>query len=104
MSAFEIPLTPQPQAFLINLLGTDYRLAVNWCGPHNAWTLDVMDAESVPIVMGIPLVTGVDLFAQFKYLGLPGSLFVQSLDDVDTPPVFDNLGTGALLFLVTEDD
>ena len=100
MSAYEIPLTPQPQSFSIDLLGTEYRLTLAWCGQHEAWMLDIATTGGLPIVQGIPLVCGVDLLGQYAYLGLPGKLYVQDLSDVDSPPNFDNLGVNSLLFLV----
>lgn len=101
MSAYEIPLSPQPQTFLIDLLGTQYRLSFAWCAPHGTWTMSIATAGGDPIVQGIPLVTGTDLLAQYAYLGILGSLFCQSLEDVDAPATFENLGVNSLLFLVT---
>ncbi len=102
MTAYEIPLTPQPQSFRIDLLGTEYKCTLGWCGPQEAWSLDIANSDGVPIIQGIPLVCGVDLLKQYEYLGLPGRLEVQDLADVDSPPTFDNLGVNSLLFLVTE--
>jgi hypothetical protein len=41
---------------------------------------------NLPIVNGIPLVTGVDLLAQYRYLGFSGRLWVQGADNPDDVP------------------
>lgn len=101
MIPYEIPLTPQPQRFLISLGGVDYELTVSWCGPASAWTLDIRSADGSDIVVGISMVTGVDLLGQYKHLGLPGQLVAQSDVDLDRVPDFGSLGvSGHLYFLV----
>ena len=102
MQIYEIPLSPNPQTFMISLNGTDYRLTFYWNSPANCWMLDLADADSNPMIQGIPVVTGLDLLYQYKYLGVAGSLVVQT--DYDTPavPTFENLGvTGRVYFVVS---
>lgn len=103
MNLFEIPLTPQPQTFAITLANVGYRMTVQWRETDmGGWVLDIADANSGPIVSGIPLVTGADLLAQYEYLGIGGALFVQTDHDITAPPTFDNLGlAGHLYFTVT---
>lgn len=101
MSVYEIPLSPEPQTFFIDLAGTTYRLTFKWCEVMAAWVLDIATAAEVPFIMGIPVVPGVDLLKQYAYKGITGSLFVQTLDDSNAMPTFDNLGAGALVFFVT---
>lgn len=44
----------------------------------DSWYLDIFDDEDTPIVLGIALATGLDLFFPYRYLPLPpGKLFVQ---------------------------
>jgi len=103
MNYYEIPLTPQPQTFGITLGATDYRLTVRYRNvTEGGWVLDIADANATPIVEGIPLVTGADLLAQYQHLGFTGGLFVQTTDDPDAVPTFDNLGIGAKLYFMTE--
>ena len=66
------------------------------------WALDIADASKTPIVSGIPLVTGCDLLAQYKHLGFAGRMWVQTIDDPDVVPTFDNLGSGCKLFWVSD--
>lgn len=99
---FIIPLQAQPQTFDIILSGVDYTFTLNYRNVENGgWTLDIGDADDVPIVQGIPLVTGVDLLAKYSYLGFVGALWMQTQTDPDAVPTFDNLGTDGLLYYVT---
>jgi hypothetical protein len=60
-----------------------------------------MDSNQNPILTGLPLVTGVDLLEQYGYLGIGGSLVVQSTNDPSLVPNYDTLGsTGNLFFVV----
>lgn len=102
MAIFEVPLTPKPQRFFIALAGVNYQLTVQWRAADEAgWTLDIADAQSVPIVEGIPLVTGADLLGQYGYLGFGGQLRVQTDTDPDAVPTFTNLGGASHLYFVT---
>lgn len=103
MSIYEIPLTPDPQVFTITLSGTVYQLTVQYRNiDQGGWVLDIADNAGNPIVQGIPLVTGADLLSQYKHLGFAGGLYVQTTDNPDAVPTFDNLGTGAHLYWVTQ--
>lgn len=99
---FEIPLSPQPQSFAISLNGVSYNLTLQYRNTtEGGWVLDIADATKKPIVQGIPLVTGVDLLAQYKNLNFGGRLWVQTGDNPDAVPTFLNLGTNAHLYWVT---
>lgn len=102
MTPYEIPLSAEPQTFLITLVGVTYRLTIRWCGAANCWVLDIADLQDVPILAGLPLVTGTDLLGPYEYIGIGGRLEVQSLGDINAPPTFDNLGQNGLLFFITE--
>jgi len=99
---FTIPLSPTPQTFKITLGGVDYRLTFTYKDiEEGGWILDIADANSVPMILGIPLVTGVDLLAQYAHMGFGGELRVQTTQDPDAVPTFDNLGIDAILYWVT---
>lgn len=102
MTTYEIPLSPQPQTFGITIAGTPYRMRFLY---HNVdqggWAMDLMDAASNPIVCGISLVTGADLLAQYEYLGVGASIYVQSDGDPSAAPTFTNLGVGSHVYLLT---
>lgn len=104
MQVYEIPLTPTPQSFGINLSGINYRVTFVWMeAPFGGWVMNIADSAGAPIVNGIPLVTGTDLLEQYAYLGFTGGLAVQTDHDPDTPPTFVNLGITSHLFYVVPD-
>lgn len=103
MANFEIPLTPNSQTFTVSLSGTEYRFTVQWRNAEGlGWVVDISDISGNPIIQGIPLVTGVNLLEQYAYLGFNGVLWVQTTDDPDAVPTFDNLGVGSHLYWFTE--
>lgn len=101
MQPFEIPLTAQAQTFSVGGNST-YNLRVTWCEPALCWILDILDGDNVPMVEGIPLVTGVDLLSQYEYLGIGGALVVQTDSDPASVPTYTSLGsTGHLYYVVS---
>jgi hypothetical protein len=99
---FQLPLQTTAQIFSITLSGVIYTLTIQYRNDPNAgWILDIGDVNNNPIVQGIPLVTGVDLLAQYTYLGFVGGLFVQTTSDADAVPTFNNLGTDGQVYYVT---
>ena len=98
---YVVPLIPQNQEFDVSLNGTTYHLIVKWNAFSNAWILYVGTDQRVPVLSGIPLVTGCDLLEEFAYLGLGGAFVVQSSNDPDEVPNYTSLGgTGNLFFLI----
>ena len=99
MQFFEVPLTPVSQQFAITLGGRRLTLAVTWRNLGGAgWVLDIEDGTTgVPLVHGIPLVTGTDLLAQHKHLGIPGGLLVMTDSDMNAVPTSANLGVSSYL-------
>ena len=99
----EIPLKPSTaQQFDIDLAGTTYRLRLRFNQFDLVWVLDISTPADVPVLMGCPVVTGVDLLAQHKHLGIPGQLWVQTDLDTQAVPTFDNLGTAGRLYFVVD--
>jgi hypothetical protein len=102
MSIFNIPLkVGTPQTFQIALGGVPYQLTLRYRNvDQGGWTLDIDDDAGNAVLHGIPLVTGVNLLAQYGYLGLGGGLYVQTTSDPDAVPTFENLGDDGLLYWV----
>lgn len=101
MTAYEIPLSADSQRFTITLAGVVYNLALTWRS-GTGWVLDIADANSAPLVSGIPLVTGTDLLGQFRYLGIGGKLAVLVEGDIAAVPDYSDLGTEGKLYFITE--
>lgn len=102
MTAYEIPLSPVPQTFLISLGDLQVRLTFKWNYVAGYWVLDIEDPVNGPMVTGIPVVTGVDLLEPYGYLGFTGQLIVQSQANIDDIPTLQTLGGDGLVFYVTE--
>ena len=102
MAVYEIPLSAEAQTFRIQLAGVTYRMTLRWtAASEGGWVLDISDSTDVPVVQGIPLITGADLLAQYRHLGFSGSLVVQTDYDPDTTPTYANLGSTSHLYFVT---
>lgn len=101
MTPYEVPLSAQPEQFFITLADKQYQLLCKWNYVSQCWVLDISSDDGTPLLLALPLVTGIDLVEQHRYLGIGGSLFVQSDIDLNAVPQFDNLGTvGHLYFVV----
>lgn len=98
---YEIPLTPLAQKFSIDLAGVTYNLSLRWNSISTNWVLDVYSSLGSPLLLGIPLVTGVDLFKQFTYLDFGGGLVAVTDSDSDAVPTLENLGTASHLYFFT---
>lgn len=97
---FEIPLSPEAQSFQIDLANESYEMTLRWNQFAGVWILDLATSLGEPLALGLSLVTGTDLLAQLKYLGVDGELWSQTDNDQDATPTFDNLGlAGRLYFL-----
>jgi hypothetical protein len=99
-AAFEIPLSPSPQKLHIALSGTDYTIWLAWNTVSNLWVLDIGDTNETMLLSGIPLVTGADLLAQHKYIGIAGGLAVATDGNPDEPPSFQTLGIHSHLYYI----
>ena len=102
MNIHRIPVTPTPQIFNITLAGREYRITVRWnTAPEGGWWLDIASPDKgEPIVLGIPIVTGVDLLEPYEHLGIGGGIICWS-GSSDAEPTYENLGVeNSLLFLV----
>lgn len=101
MTPYEIPLSPNPQVFAIELNGVTYSLNLYWNEAFQCWMLDINASDGTPIINGIPVITGTDLLSQYGYLNFGGSLIAQTDHNAPAVPTLDNLGsTGHLYFIV----
>lgn len=93
MKAYEIPLTPEAQIFTIALAGRSYQLKLVWNILTACWILDISTPAGAPIVQGIPIVTGLDLLAQYGYLLFGGGLMAQTDGSTNIEVQFDGFAT-----------
>lgn len=102
MTSQRIILQPRNQAMTLSLPSGDYRLTIRWYDSEEAgWTLDLADPDGTPLLSTIPLVTGADLLAQHRHLGLDAQLIVASDSQVDRVPGFADLGVSTQLYVIT---
>lgn len=121
---YEIPTSASPQTFSIQLVGVTYNLRLTYHEANaehagaivaidtdsdslvdlnvmSSWILDIFDTTDNPLVLGIPLIPGIDLLYQYQYLKIGGSLVVSTDGDPDRTPEFNDLGTSSHLWFVT---
>ena len=100
-SLYEVPLSPSPQTIKVPLGGTSYQLTFAWNQYAACWVMDMADSNGVAVITGMPVVTGLDLLAQYAYLQIAGRLLVQTDSNPDGVPTVANLGiTGRVYFVV----
>ena len=100
-TAYTIPLISGPQTFTISLAGIQYIFTIRWNDVSNCWVLDIADQNSDPLVSSLPMITGTDLLAQRRFLGIGGSLIVSSTNNPATIPDETSLGNTGKLYFVT---
>ena len=101
MQASEIPLSPDNQKFTTAINGVNYTIQTLW-RDDAGWVIDLLDSSGADIFTGIPLVTGVNLLAQFSYLNLGFGLAVICDDPAQDYPTKTDLGINSHLLAVTE--
>jgi len=98
----EIPLNSNPeQLFSITVgdLTYDIRVVLNY--RTTIWTIS-LSQNDVPVIEGVPLLSGVDISAQYT---LPfENVYVVNLTNSKEDPTADNLGTDARLFILTDEE
>lgn len=97
MNVTEIPLTADNQQFRIQLGTVTYTLRVQW-RDEAGWIMDVMDTGGQPVLLGVPLVTEVDLIEQYPELGISGVLAVLVDNGAPEYPTKTNLGSSSHLY------
>jgi hypothetical protein len=101
MSAvFEIPLEPKNQQISVQFGLVVYLLRLTWLASEDnpCWILDILDEEGVPVLTGVPLVSGADLFEAFPDLAFGGKLYCGHDGDMQAPPLYADLGSTSHLY------
>lgn len=93
----EIILLAQSQSLNVRLEGITYGIDVIWRGGYYL----SISSSGKQIVTGIPLVTGCDLLAQYKYLKIPGKWIIYSDVDRSIVPEYSTLGQTSHLLVIT---
>lgn len=99
MAVSEIPLSPENRAFSISLAGQIFQMAITRRAAF--WCTDIMDSTGADLIKGIPLITGTDLLAQYRFLGTGFSLYVGCDNPANDNPTESDLGINSHLYAVT---
>lgn len=103
LNVFILPFTTAPQTFNCTLSGIELKFTNKWNEIAGLWYVDIARANTgEPLVSGLPLVTGCDLLAPFRHLGLDGHIFCHSDGEVDSPPTLENLGVDCKVYFTPE--
>ena len=104
MTVYKIPLTATPQIFTINLANVNYLMQNVWNTVLKCWLISMKYADNDNFLFdSLPLVTGVDLLEQYKYLGIGGKMFVYTEGHPQETPTLENLGTNSNLYFVVDE-
>lgn len=100
MSIYQIPLSTGAQSFSIRLGEYNYRMTLIYrdadCG---GWFLDMVRTDGSDALQGLPLVTGVNLLAQFGYKRMGGALWCELPKQVKNyEPTYADMGQTLSLF------
>lgn len=104
LDVYIIPFSNKEESFVCSLSGISLRFENFWNDAAQLWFIDVYNATTnEAITLGLPLVTGCDLLAQFKYKGLAGHIFCHNEGATDEPPTFENLGETCFVYFTPLD-
>lgn len=103
LNAYKIPLVNIPQRFAISLNGRSFIIVCRYNPEIPSWQLSFYDGDTEELLFdNMPLVTGVDLLAQYKHLGIDGSLIVFTDGNDTAVPTETNLGVESNLYYLVE--
>ena len=98
----EIPLNASPeQLFSITLAGENYDCRVTLNSRTGVWSIS-FSQQGVHILSGVSLLGGVDIFQQYDFP--VKNAYVVNLEQPAEDPSKTNLGTGARLFILTDEE
>ena len=101
MTSYQIPLLPSvAQTLQADIAGARYYLRLLYVdvpSDEGGWELDIANNAAIVLIGGIPLVTGVDLLAQYAYLGIGARLYIFTPGDVKSVPTYAGLGVKSFL-------
>jgi hypothetical protein len=104
VSALRIVTQPAPDSTQrVELSGSVYTLRIYWSQRAQCWHMDMSDADALPIVMGVRLVTLFPLLYRYRHLAVPpGELFVFDRRGLAGKPTLEEMGDRYRLYYVDE--
>ncbi|WP_445494391.1 phage baseplate plug family protein [Photorhabdus sp. SF281] len=101
MQVSEIPLTASNQMFAIKLGDQNVKMRLIY-RDIAGWVMDIQNNAGVPLLVGAPLIPGINLLEQYPYLGIEGMLVIASDADSAEYPTSTNLGLSSHLYFVQQ--
>ncbi|WP_387467130.1 phage baseplate plug protein [Photorhabdus sp. RM323S] len=101
MQVSEIPLTASNQFFAIKLGENNIKIRLIY-RDRAGWIMDIQNNAGVDLLVGAPLIPGVNLLEQYPYLGINGMLVIASDADSAKYPTSTNLGLSSHLYFVQQ--
>jgi len=98
----EIPVTPGPAKFEIELDGAPYRFRVRYNERDLAWYADVLGLDNDVDFKGLKLVPGLDLLGPHAYAEL-GQMFIFDGEEIEAEPTFEGLGDRFRLYYISKE-
>lgn len=107
MPFLQIPIRSDIPAYdlQVELDGVLYTLGFTYNARANYWVMDIYDANELPILVGIRIITGWLLTDRFVMEGLPpGDFFVFDSSGKNEDPTQDDFGTVKTLVYADESE
>ncbi|KAA1194857.1 phage baseplate plug family protein [Photorhabdus heterorhabditis] len=101
MQVSEIPLTASNQFFAIKLGDQNVKMRLIY-RDSAGWVMDIQDKSGVDMLVGAPLIPGINLLEQYPYLGINGMLVIANDADSAEYPTSTNLGLSSHLYFVQQ--
>ncbi|WP_448952124.1 phage baseplate plug family protein [Labrys neptuniae] len=99
-TTYEIPLSPTPKTFSIDIGNATYQLTFTYRNvTEGGWILSIADSNGNDLLNGVPLVPGVDLLAQYAYLGFGFQLWCAVDANPAAAPAFADLGVSSHVYV-----
>lgn len=103
MQIYKVPLTGQQEKFKLRFKGVQYSCTIYWNYLMENWVISFyLATDNTPLVLAMPLVTGVDLLKQYKYLEIGGRLLVYTNGSLSATPTYTDLGSESNLYFVVD--
>ncbi|WP_387468416.1 phage baseplate plug protein [Photorhabdus sp. RM323S] len=99
MQVSEIPLTASNQMFAIKLGNQNVKMRLIYRDAAG-WVMDIQNNAGVDLLVGAPLIPGINLLEQYPYLGINGMLVIASDADSTEYPTDTNLGLSSHLYFI----
>lgn len=98
-TVFTIPLGSGAQQFTVSLGEKSVMMRLIWrTATGGGWFMDVFESDGItPIVCGLPIRCGHNLFEQYQYLGL-GKMLALIDGQADRDPSYDDMGSNLQLY------